>query len=366
VAAVGEGDPAVLLYTSGTTGQAKGAVLTYRNLFHNAHVCRDWFGLDEGAVILTIAPVFHITGLVCAVLASLAAGAEVVLDYRFDADRMLRAIRARKPSFTIGAITAFSALMNHPDVQPSDFSSFKLIYSGGAPIPVEVAEEFHRRFGVRLHPSYGMTETAAPTHLTPPHHLAPIDPETAIQSVGLPVSGTSAIVVDDEQRPVPPRTPGELLVKGPQVMSGYWGRPQETAEALAGGWMHTGDIAIIDEDGWCYIVDRKKDMICAAGFKIWPREVEEALYAIDGVREAIVVGKPDAYRGETVKAYLSLKPGANLTTDQVAAFVRERLAAYKCPSDIEFVADLPKTATGKLQRVAMRERAAAVRGTQHA
>jgi long-chain acyl-CoA synthetase len=216
-------------------------------------------------------------------------------------------------------------------------------------------QAFAERFGRSIRSSYGMTELTAPSHLAPNEGMIPVDPASGALSIGLSTPGTDTIVVDDARRPLGPGEHGELVVRGPQVMSGYWRKPAETAEVLVEGWMHTGDIGFVDEAGWFYLVDRKKDMISASGFKVWPREVEDTLYAFPGVREAAVVGAPDPYRGETVIAFVSAAPGVALDPAALTQFCRERLAAYKCPVEIRIVADLPKTATGKITRNTLRD-----------
>lgn len=348
-------DVALLLYTSGTTGVPKGAMLTHGNLVANALTCRDHFELNQSSRIFGVAPLFHITGFEVQLVAAFAAGAAQVLTYRFQPQVALDAFVEHRPTFIIGAITAFIALMNQPEATREHFASFVHIYSGGAPIAPAVVRSFAERFGRSVRSSYGMTELTAPSHLAPNEGTIPIDPASGALSIGLSTPGTDAIVVDDARRPLGPGEHGELVVRGPQVMSGYWRKPAETAEVLVEGWMHTGDVGFVDEAGWFYLVDRKKDMISASGFKVWPREVEDALYAFPGVREAAVVGAPDAYRGETVIAFVSAVPGATLDPAALSLFCRGRLAAYKCPVEIRVVADLPKTATGKITRNTLRD-----------
>jgi long-chain acyl-CoA synthetase len=354
----GAPDLALLLYTSGTTGLPKGVMLRHANLTFNAEVCRKWFLLNQESRILGVAPLFHITGLVCQLLAAFAAGCSLILSYRFHPEVMLDAIREHRPTFAIGAITVFTALMRDAAASAADFNSFSSIYSGGAPIPAAVRNEFRRRFGKPIHTAFGMTETAAPTHFCPHGVEPPTDPDSGALAVGQPVDGIEAKIIDDDGAPVGPGVAGELLVRGPQIMAGYWKKPDETAVTLTDGWMHTGDVAVIDANDWCYIVDRKKDMICASGFKIWPREVEDLIYQIKAVREVVVVGTPDAYRGESVKAYVSLKDGEEISADAIKQFAREKLAAYKCPHEVEILPDLPKTDTGKLSRAILRQHAA--------
>jgi long-chain acyl-CoA synthetase len=343
-------DIGLLLYTSGTTGVPKGAMLTHRNLVHNARLCAAHFELHPGSRIFGVAPLFHVTGFEVQMLGAFAAGAAQVLTYRFQPAVVLDAFLEHRPTFIIGAITAFIALMNQPSATGAHFASFDRLYSGGAPIAPAVVEAFAKRFGRSIRTSYGMTELTAPSHLAPAEGLIPVDPRSGALSVGIPTPGTDVIVVDDVRCPLGPGEYGEVVVRGPGVMAGYWRKPVETNEILIGGWMHTGDIGFFDEAGWFYLVDRKKDMISASGFKVWPREVEDVLYAFRGVREAAVVGAPDAYRGETVIAFVSADPDVVLDIAALARFCRERLAAYKCPVRISILPELPKTASGKITR----------------
>jgi long-chain acyl-CoA synthetase len=347
-------DVGLLLYTSGTTGVPKGAMLTHRNLVHNARLSVAHFELGLRSRIFGVAPLFHVTGFELQLLGAFAAGAAQVLTYRFQPAVVLDAFRQHRPTFIIGAITAFIALMNHPDATAAHFASFDRLYSGGAPIAPAVVDAFARRFGRAIRSSYGMTELTAPSHLAPAEGSIPVDSRSGALSIGIPMPGIDAIVVDDARRPLGPGEHGEVVVRGPTVMAGYWGKPAETAQVLVGGWMHTGDIGFFDAEGWFYLVDRKKDMISASGFKVWPREVEDVLYAFPGVREAAVVGAPDAYRGETVIAFVSPEPGVELDPAALAKFCRDRLAAYKCPAQINILPELPKTASGKITRIALK------------
>ena len=237
-----------------------------------------------------------------------------------------------------------------------DTSSLRTIVSGGAPIAPATVEAFERRFGVYIHNIYGLTETTSPSHCTPIGTRAPVDPTSGALSVGVPIYGTVVRVVDEDGRELPAGEVGELVTSGPQVVPGYWGRPDETERAIPGGALHTGDVGFMDADGWFYVVDRKKDQINAAGYKVWPREVEDVLYGHPAVREVAVVGVADAYRGETVKAFVSLRAGERVEADELIAFCRERMAAYKYPRQIEFVDELPRTASGKVLRRVLRAR----------
>jgi long-chain acyl-CoA synthetase len=348
-------DTAMLVYTSGTTGRPKGAMNTHGNVTVTAQVYRDWMGLKEGGAVLGIAPLFHITGLIGHVaLASLLA-APLVLAYRFEAGVILDALAETKPQFTIGAITAFIALMNHPDAKPDSFASLQQIYSGGASIAPAVLEQFEKKFGKYIRDAYGLTETTSPATVTPRQLRGPVDPESGALSVGVPTFNTDIRIGDAKTgATLPAGEAGEILIKGPQIVAGYWNKPEETAKAIKDGWLATGDIGIMNEAGWIFVVDRKKDMINASGYKVWPREVEDVLYTHPAVREAAVVGVADPYRGENVKAVLSLKPGASATAEEIIAFCKARMAAYKYPRVVEFLPDLPKTPTGKILRRELR------------
>lgn len=354
-------ETALLVYTSGTTGRPKGAMNTHGNVAFTAQVYRDWIALRDGAPVLALAPLFHVTGLIGHVALAQLLAAPLVLGYRFEPGVMLDAIAEHRPEFTVGAITALIALMNHPSARPGSLASLRDIYSGGAPVAPAVVEQFRQRLGGTIRSAYGLTETTSPATLTPRQLDSPVDPDWGALSVGVPVYDTDIRIGDAATgAALPPGESGEILIRGPQVVPGYWNRPDATAEALHDGWLATGDIGVMNADGWLFVVDRKKDMISASGYKVWPREVEDVLYTHPAVREAAVVGVPDAYRGETVKAVLSLKPGAQVTAEEIIAYCKARMAAYKYPRVVEFLPDLPKTTTGKILR---RELRAAATGT---
>jgi long-chain acyl-CoA synthetase len=353
---LGPGDAAFLTYTSGTTGPPKGAMNTHGNVVFSSQVYRDWVGVGADDVILGVAPLFHITGLIAHIGLSLLTGASLVLDHRFDAARALELIERHRVTFTTGAITVFIALMNAPEAGERDTSSLRTIVSGGAPIAPATVEAFEERFGTYIHNIYGLTETTSPSHCVPIGTRAPVDPTSGALSVGVPVYGTVVRVVGEDGRALPAGEVGEIVTSGPQVVPGYWGRPEESERAIPGGALHTGDVGFMDADGWFYVVDRKKDQINAAGYKVWPREVEDVLYGHPAVREAAVVGVPDAYRGETVKAFVSLRTGESVEADELIAFCRERMAAYKYPRVVELVDELPRTASGKVLRRVLRDR----------
>jgi long-chain acyl-CoA synthetase len=350
------GDTAVLTYTSGTTGPPKGAMNSHGNVVFNSQTYREWCGLGPDDVVLGVAPLFHITGLIGHVTLSLLLGAPLVLFHRFEPSLAIDTIRAERPTFTVGAITVFIALMNVPDVEKDALASLTKIWSGGAPIPPSTVTAFSRAFGTYIHNIYGLTETTSPSHAVPFSVEAPVDEASGALSVGAPLYDTVVRIVGDDGQDLPPGEVGELVTSGPQVVPGYWGKPEETARALPGGALHTGDVGYMDERGWFYIVDRKKDQINAGGYKVWPREVEDVLYEHEAVREAAVVGVADEYRGETVKAFVSLRPGKSATEEELIAFCRERMAAYKYPRLVEILDDIPKTVTGKLLRRELRGR----------
>ena len=348
-------DVAFLTYTSGTTGPPKGAMNTHRNVVFNSQAYRQWMSLGPDDVVLAVAPLFHITGLIAHLTVGLLVPMKIVLGYRFDPATVLDLIERHRPTFTVGAITVFIALMNDPSREGRDLTSLTKVYSGGAPIAPTVVERFQAEIGPYIHNIYGLTETTSPSHGVPMQKIAPIDPTSGALSVGVPIFNTVVRVVDEQDKDVPPGEIGEFVTSGPQVVSGYWDKPEETAHAIPGGALHTGDVGFMDEDGWFYVVDRKKDMINAAGYKVWPREVEDVLYQHSAVRESAVIGVPDEYRGETVKAFVSLRPGEEVSEAELIAFCKERMAAYKYPRSVELVDELPKTVTGKILRRELRE-----------
>ncbi|MEU7325686.1 AMP-binding protein [Streptomyces griseoviridis] len=347
---------ALISYTSGTSGTPKGATNTHRNIMYNAERQRTGLGLPDAPVYYALAPLFHITGMVCQLAACLASTGTLVLTYRFEAGVVLDAFAEHRPHFTVGPSTAYMALAAHPAATRDHFSSFTVLSSGGAPLPPALVEKFRAGFGPYIRNGYGLTECTAPCASVPPGLEAPVDPASGTLAVGVPGPETVVRIVDEEGAEVPFGTHGEIVVRGPQVVPGYWRRPDATAETFPDGELRTGDIGFMDTRGWLYVVDRKKDMINASGFKVWPREVEDVLYTHPAVREAAVVGVPDGYRGETVKAYISLRPGADPDPDELAVYCKERLAAYKYPRQVEILADLPKTASGKILRRELRSR----------
>ncbi len=347
---------AVLSYTSGTTGPPKGAMNTHGNLVHSAQVLRDWARLEPEDSALGAAPLFHVTGLAANVAVALTVPMQLVLGHRFDAAEAARLIEAHRVTFLIGTSTMYIALMEEADRAGRDLSSVAKAFSGGAPTPAALIDRWEAITGSPLHNAYGLTETTAPTHLTPLGRPAPVDPDSGALAVGVPVFNTRARIVDPDGRTLAPGELGEIAIAGPQVVPGYWGRPDATAHAQPGGELRSGDIGKVDADGWFYVVDRLKDLIIASGFKVWPRDVEDVLYEHPAVREAAVVGVPDAYRGETVKAFVCLRDGADVGAQELIDFCRARLAAYKYPRAVEIVGELPKTVSGKILRRELRDR----------
>lgn len=348
-------DVAFLTYTSGTTGPPKGAMNTHGNVLSVVTTYSSWADVSDGDVVLAIAPLFHITGAVVNATISLLTETTLVLAGRFHPEVVLEAFAEHGVTFTIGSITAFNAIYELPQAEPRHFASVKTLYSGGAPIPPATVERFRERFGVYIHNGYGMTETTSAVIAVPPGRRAPIHLPSGTLSIGMPLPHLTARVVDLHGNPLPSGEQGELELSGPQVVPGYWGQLDATEQTMPQGRLRTGDVAIIDEQGWVYLVDRLKDQINVSGYKVWPREVEDALYEHPSVLEAAVIGEPDDYRGEAVVAYVSLKAGLSATQEELIAFSRDRLAAYKCPRRVNFIVDLPKTQSGKIRRAELRK-----------
>ncbi|MFC4409845.1 long-chain-fatty-acid--CoA ligase [Chungangia koreensis] len=343
-----EEDLALLQYTGGTTGFPKGVMLTHKNLISNASMCEKWlYKIEKGEeTVMGILPLFHVYGMTTVLILSVMQGNKMVLLPKFDVETALKTIDKQKPTIFPGAPTLYIGLLNHPDVSKYDLSSIKACVSGSAPLPVDVQDRFERVTGGKLVEGYGLTETSPITHA---NFLWDIDRVKG--SIGVPWPDTEAAILSMETgEPVPAGEKGEIAIKGPQVMKGYWKRPEDTEMSFRDGWFLTGDIGYMDENGYFYIADRKKDMIIAGGFNIYPREVEEVLYEHDAVMECVVAGVPDPYRGETVKAYIVLKEGATVTEEELNKFCRQHLASFKVPRLYEFRTELPKTAIGKILR----------------
>ena len=354
-------DVAYLVYTSGTTGKPKGTMETHSNVAFNSEVYRVWMRIGDDDSVFGAAPLFHITGLIGHVTLAGLAGVPLVLFHRFDPGEALRLIEKWRPTMTIASITAFMAMMNAPGSEEVDLSSLTKCYSGGAPVAPSIVDQFEERFGVYIHIAYGLTESNSPTHFVPLGARAPVDEASGALSIGVPVPNCEArlVRVEDPSEEVPVGESGEFATKGPMIFKGYWNKPEETEEAFADGYFLTGDVAVMDEDGWFYIVDRKKDMINVSGYKVWPREVEDVLYTHEQVKEAAAIGIPDEYRGETVKAFVALKEEDAVSEEELIAHCKEQMADYKYPRRIEFMEELPKTATGKFLRRELRDEARA-------
>jgi len=344
---------ALLQYTGGTTGVSKGAMLSHRNLISNVYQIDAWEPgqVWKNGVMLSVIPFFHVYGMTVSMNYSIMRGMKMVLLPRFEIAEVVAAIEKHRVTHFPGVPTMYVAFNTFPGIEKRNIRTVKVCLSGAAPLPVEVATRFEELTGAKLVEGYGLTEAAPVTHCNPLYG------ERKVGSIGLPFPSVDAYTADPEGNKLPPGEVGELVVKGPNVMMGYWNRPEETAQTLKNGWLFTGDVARMDEEGYFYIVDRKKDMIIAGGYNIYPREVEEVLYQHPAVKEAAVVGVPDAYRGETVKAFVVLKEGyaGQVSEDELKAFAKERLAAYKVPKLWEFRDDLPKTAVGKILRRMLRK-----------
>ncbi len=347
-------DVAVLQYTGGTTGVPKGAMLTHQNLYTNTLQSWAWGGPiskpGEERYLMVI-PYFHIYGQTVGLLLGSWNGAMQIPIPKFDPNLLVEAIKQHKPTFFPSVPTLYISMLNHPEIKTCGLEHIRRFNSGSAPLPIEVIEQFEKLSGAMLYEGYGLTEASPTTHSTPT--LA----KRKIGSIGLPFPSTECKIVDLEtgEHIVPVGQDGELCIRGPQVMKGYWNRPDETAIALRDGWLYTGDVAQMDEDGFFYIVQRKKDMIIVSGFNVYPNEVEDVLFTHPAILEAAVIGVPDEYRGEAVKAFIVLRPGATATAEDVLEFCRANLAKYKVPSVIELTPSLPKSAVGKVLRRELRE-----------
>jgi long-chain acyl-CoA synthetase len=343
-----DSDTAVILYTSGTTGQPKGAELTHAGLNSNARTTQET--LLEGTpddVIMGCLPLFHVFGLTCSLNAGVLAGASLTLIPRFDGGKALDVIERDGVTVFEGVPTMFSAMLHQPDTDKRDVSSLRLCVSGGSAMPVEVMRSFEETFGCIVLEGYGLSETSPVASFNHPHA------ERKPGSIGTPIRGVEMRLVDDDGTDVPSAEVGEIAIRGENVMKGYWQREEETAKAIPDGWFRTGDLARQDEEGYYFIVDRKKEMIIRGGYNVYPREIEEALYEHPAVAEAAVIGIAHPDLGEEVAAAVALKPGASAEPAELQAFVKERVAAYKYPRHLWLVDSLPKGPTGKILRRAV-------------
>ncbi|GAB2969968.1 long-chain-fatty-acid--CoA ligase [Nocardioides montaniterrae] len=343
VAAKEPGDTAVILYTSGTTGTPKGAELTHGSLDSNLRCCvDDLMSIGETDVIMGCLPLFHVFGLTCGLNAAVAAGALLVLIPRFDPQAVLDSITANKVTVFEGVPTMYTALASLPTATPEKVASLRLCSSGGAALPGEILRAFEATYGAKILEGYGLSETSPVASFNRKERAK-------VGSIGVPIPGVEFKLVADDGSPTPAGEVGEICIRGHNVMKGYWNRPEATADAIDGeGWFHTGDMATVDDDGFYYVVDRKKELIIRGGFNVYPREIEEVLYEHPAVREAAVIGVPHPTHGEEVGAAVALVPGEDVTTDELRDYVKARVAPYKYPRLVWLLEELPKGATGKI------------------
>lgn len=342
-------DLAMIMYTSGTTGVPKGAMLSHRNLAFSAQVYREWAQLGPDDSVLGLSPIFHISGLVGHVMVGFLLGSPIVLSHRFHPEVMLDSVREHRPTFAMAAITAYIALAD-AGADAADLDSLSVLYSGGAPVSPTVLSRLEASLGKYIHNMYGQTETSSPSHAVPLGRRAPVDPETGVLSVGIPVYNTDVRIVDESDQDVPVGDVGELVTTGPQVVCGYWPNADPRTQGHGTTAFPTGDVGFMDQDGWFYVLDRKNDVINASGYKVWPREIEEVLLNHPDVKEAAVVGIPDDYRGESVKAFVVVRDGSEVSELDLIDYGRRSMAAFKYPREVQFVSALPRSVTGKLVR----------------
>ncbi len=342
LAATDDADTAVILYTSGTTGTPKGAELTHSNLMRNCEVAAKLYDVSPATVTLGALPLFHSFGQTCSMNATVYGGGTLTLIPRFDPAKALEIIERDRVNVFQGVPTMYNAMLHHPERDRFDTSTLELCVSGGSAMPVELLRGFEEAFGCKVLEGYGLSETS------PVASFNHADRERKPGSIGTAIEGVEMKLVDDEDRELGPGEVGEIVIRGHNVMKGYWQRPDATAEAIRDGWLHTGDVAKLDEDGYFFIVDRKKDMIIRGGYNVYPREIEEVLYEHPAVREAAVLGVPHDELGEEVAAAVALKDGAEASADELREFVKGQVAAYKYPRHVWFVDELPKGPTGKV------------------
>lgn len=346
-------DTAMYQYTGGTTGQAKGVILSHGNISKQVQQIASWFPqFEKGAeTLLGALPFFHVFGLSAAMNFAVYMGWGNILVPKPEPEKLLQIIKKYKPTFGPLVPTMYIGMLNHPDIKKIDMTCFKGFFSGSAPLPLEVIREFEKITGAVIVEGYGLTESSPVTHINP------FGGERKAGSIGVPVSDTDAKIVDiiDFKKNMDVGDPGELVIKGPQVMQGYLHLDEETHAVLEGGWLHTGDIAKMDEDGYFYIVDRMKDMIISGGYNVYPREIDEVLYLHPKVKEASSIGVPHPTRGEQITSFVVVSSGQSLTSEELLEFCRKNLAKYKLPTKIEFIEELPKTVVGKVQRGELRK-----------
>jgi long-chain acyl-CoA synthetase len=354
---VAPGDIAALQYTGGTTGLPKGAILTHANIVSASMMYQAnnrAAGLSEGGAetVILVLPLFHIYALSAVMLSSFFLGNKMLMHVRFDPEEILRDIEVKRATYFPGVPTMWIALASRPDIASRDLSSLKYCASGGAPMPVEVQAKFEAMTKLRIGGGWGMTETS------PAGTIIPSDRDTPAGTIGLPMPGIELGIVslDDPLKELPPGEVGEIRVRGPNVTQGYWKQPSETAKSMAGGYFLTGDIGYMDENGYFFIVDRKKDMIISGGYNVYPQMIEQAIYEHPSVEEAAVIGVPDSYRGESAKAFVKLRAGASpFTLDELKTFLSGKLGRHEMPAALEFRPALPRTAVGKLSKIDLRK-----------
>ncbi len=337
-------DIAVIQFTGGTTGKMKGAMLTHYNLVSNVIQSHLMYGNEMKLgeeVTLTATPLYHVYAMTSGMNLSIYIGATNIIVPKFDVNDVLRIIREDQPTFFPGVPTMYNAFVNHPDVKEYGLNCFKFCSSGSAPLPIEVINRFEEITGAVIGEGFGMSETSPSTHRNPPFG------ERKIGSIGIPFPGTDCQIVDGDGNELPPKSVGELAIKGPQVMKGYWNKPEETSKSLKNGWLLTGDLATMDKDGYFYIVGRKKEMIITGGFNVYPQEIESVLYEHPSVKEAAVIGVPHEYSGERVKAFVVVKD-SSISEGELVAYCYEHLTKYKVPKQIEIRDSLPRNTVGKL------------------
>ena len=346
---VDENETAIILYTSGTTGRPKGAMLTHKNIYSNARDVADYLGFSEDDRVVATLPVFHVFALTVVVNAPLLRGATILLVPRFSPGEIFKITKEKQATIFAGVPTMYNFLYQHPEGRKEDFDSIRLSISGGASLPVALLHNFEEKFDVRISEGYGLSESSPVTCFNP------TDRERIPGSIGTNITNVENKVVDELGNEVPVGEVGELIVRGPNVMKGYYKMPEETAAALRDGWLYTGDLARRDEDGYFYIVDRKKDLVIVGGYNVYPREVEEVLFEHRDVVEAAVIGVPDLDFGEAVHAFVVLKDGVKEDVESLQSYCSKRLAKYKVPKHIEFLSELPKNTTGKILRRSLKD-----------
>jgi len=343
-------DLAVIIYSGGTTGIAKGVMLSHFNLVSNAHQVIEWANLTDEQGVLAVLPLFHGFGMSVTMNAAVLAGGEIFLVPRFNAKQIAKAIQKYRPSFFIGVPTMFVQLSHLPDINRYDFSSLKGIFVGAAPLTQAIKDEYEKKTGGRMIEGYGLTESTTAIMSNPYHG------KHKFGSIGIPFPDVDVKIVSlEDGHDLGPGELGEIVLRSPSVMLGYYNNPEETQKTLVDGWLYTGDIGYMDEEGYFYITDRKKDLIIVGGFNVFPREIDEIIYQHPKVKEGISIGLPDPRKGERIKVYIVLKDGETATQEEFIAYFKERLTPYKVPSEVEFRKELPKSLIGKILRRALRE-----------